>query len=148
MVAVTLPWVESHSNSLRSPVVHSYKSHHQLSEHPQPLLLHQIDGEMEEKSMASSRQKQPSLSCWEFDVTLTYSFSTMGNWKQSLNKLAERSPSSRYSDRFQSAVLFVRNQFCLFKNTEENQWSSWVGWVSSKWWFAFKQRKLCRWPRE
>lgn len=74
MVVVTLPRVESRSNSLRSPVVHGYKSHHQLSEHPQPPLLHQIDGEMEEKSMASSRQKEPALSClgvWCYPLLLS-----------------------------------------------------------------------------
>jgi len=60
---VATPRVESRSNSFRSLVVHGYKSHHQLPEHPQPPLLHQIDGEMEGKSMASSSQKEPALSC-------------------------------------------------------------------------------------
>lgn len=58
---LTLPRVESRSNSLRWLVVHSYKSHHQLSEHPQPPLLYQIDGEMEEKSMASSPERANSV---------------------------------------------------------------------------------------
>lgn len=60
-LVVPLPCAESWSNSLRSPVVHIYRSHHQLSEHLQPPLPHQTDGEMLEKSMASSSERSNSV---------------------------------------------------------------------------------------
>lgn len=88
-VVVTLPRVESRSNSLRSPVVHVYKSHHQLSEHPQPPLLRQIDGEMEGKSMASSPERANSVM---FGSLMLPSLTLSPLWEiesLSLNKLTD-----------------------------------------------------------
>lgn len=106
-LVVPLPCVESWSNSLRSPVVHIYKSHHQLSEHLQPPLPHQTDGEMEEKSMASSSERSTSVM---FGSLMLPSPTLSPLWEieiLSLNKLTDvnRLESSQYVGQFLSAIF-------------------------------------------
>lgn len=107
-LVVPLPCVESRSNSLRSPVGHVYKSHHQLSEHLQPPLPHQTDGEMEEKSMASSSERSNSVMFGSLMLASpTLSLSPL--WEieiLSLNKLTD-------VNRLESVASFYLLSFCV-----------------------------------
>lgn len=155
MLVVPLPCVESWSNSLCTPVVHIYKSHHQLSEHLQPPLPHQIDGEMEEKSMASSPERSnsvmfgslmfpsPTLSpLWEIEI-LSLNKLTDVNRLESLKSIC-RPVSSCCSPAWGS-------QFSLLNwhvETAEKDPGDQVEFTRSQW--ALKQtcELFSRWPRE